>query len=314
MNVGQGAPAGTLNSVNTPGEAGAWQSAMLSVVTPDAIRRQLLGPIVERFQEEGIRVANLCVAQITANQMYHLYEEIIGPLSDGHLALEHRMGLGPSVALRLVPPDDGRDILAWCRRLRELKGASSPAIAPPGSIRHDFGSINMVLSIMHASDDPARADLESRILLGEDADPATWPDATAVGPLVDTIAAMFPHETREFPDVVGELRARIVFRLWCQLSDDGRALAMRLVRSGDIAEPDAGLRVAEHVAPTGRNRPLITVLGARFEPSAPRLDMAAVRRQLRVSGVCLDDWSDAVLSTSMYFEPRRSRRRERVAS
>ncbi|HEX3647565.1 MAG TPA: nucleoside-diphosphate kinase, partial [Pseudonocardiaceae bacterium] len=291
-----------------------WTSSMLSVVTPDAIRRHLLGPVIERFRREGIRVANLCVAQITANQMYHLYEAIIDPLSEGHQALEHRMALGPSVALRLVPPDDGRDIQAWCRRLRELKGASSPAIAPPGSIRHDLGSVNQVLSILHASDSPQRARLESEILLGGDADPATWPDATAVAPLLDTIAAMFPRETRGFPEVVGQLRARIVFRLWGQLSDDGRALATRLVRSGDIAEPDAGRRIADHVAATGANRPLLTVLAAGFRPAVPRLDMAAVRRQLHAAGICLDDWSDAVLSTSVYFAPRCSRRYERMAS
>jgi nucleoside diphosphate kinase len=302
----------TLKSVSTPPEA--WTTSMLSVVTPDAIRRQLLGPVIERFRREGIRVANVCVAHITANQMYHLYEEVVDPLSSGHLALEHRMALGPSVALRLVPPDDGRDILAWCRRLRELKGPSSPAIAPPGSIRHDLGSINQVLSILHASDTPQRATLESRILLGADADPAGWPDDTAVAPLLDTLAAMYPRETRGFGEVVGELRARIVFRLWGELSDYGRALANRLVRSGEITESEAGARIAGHIATTGRNRPLLTVLGADFRASASRLDMAAVRRQLSAAGIGLDDWSDAVLTTSTHFEPRHSRRQERTAA
>lgn len=278
---------------------------MLGIVTPDAIRRHLLRPIVERFRRAGIVVANLRVVQIAPVQMYGVYESVLVPMSDAYCALEARMELGPSVVLRLEPAGAAGDIEGWYRRIKELKGVSSPAAARPGTIRRDLGAINQILSLLHASDCPRLACHEADIVLGADSGIERREDPAAIEAFLELVETMRPREARGFGEVLAEVRSRIVFRLWDQLSDHCRATAMSHIRGATIARPHAGAEIASQLPDTSRVRPLGAILAAPFDASQRPLDIASVQRQLHGAGIALDDWSRAVLCTSRYFEPRR---------
>ena len=66
---------------------------------------------------------------------------------------------GPVVAMEL----SGDDAV---RRLRELVGSTDPADAPAGTIRHKYG-LTLRYNSVHASDAPASAAREAKVLFGE---------------------------------------------------------------------------------------------------------------------------------------------------
>jgi nucleoside diphosphate kinase len=284
-----------------------WTDAIFSLVTPDAIRRHLLRPIVHRFRAEGLAVAAFRVTDITTVHMDGMYEQHLVNTADAYRyrALDARMALGPAVALRLVPPGDGTPIRDWYARVKHIKGPSAPAEAPPGSLRHDLGAVNTILSLLHCADSPASAVRESALMLGGPAHTLSWQDGAALDPLVDVLEAAGAVETRGFCEVVSEIRASVAFRLWGDLDDDGRALVTKLIGTGSLCAAGAGEQVREHLAAGARSGPLAGILAQPFDPSTPPVDVAWVRRQLAAAGIGFDDWTGAVLASSMYFPPRR---------
>jgi nucleoside diphosphate kinase len=288
-------------------EQAPWSDAVFSLVTPDAIRRHLLRPIVERFRAEGLTVAAFRVTDINTVHMDGMYEEHLVNTADAYRyrALDARMALGPAVALRLVPPDDGGPIEEWYARVKEIKGASAPAEAQPGSLRHGLAAVNTILSLLHCADSPSFARREADLMLGAPARSLAWQDGAELDPLIDLLEATGTPERRGFCEVVTELRASIAFRLRDALDEDGRMLVTKLIGTASLCAADAGAQVREHLPAGDRAGPLAGILAQPFDPSAPPVDVPWMRRQLAAAGVALDDWSEAVLVSSMYFPPRR---------
>jgi nucleoside diphosphate kinase len=284
-----------------------WTRELFSLMTPDAVRRHLLRPILARFRAEGLTVAAFHVTDITPVRMDGMYEAHLVNTADAYRyrALDARMALGPAVALRLTPPDDGAPVEDWYARVKQIKGASSPAESRPGSLRHDLGAVNTILSLLHCSDSPAYARREADIMLGGPAHSLRWQDGAALDPLVEVMEAMVAKEERGFCEILTEVRSGIAFRLWDALDDEGRALAGKLIGTATLCAPDAGDRLRGHLAGGVRSGPLAEILAAPFDPSAPPVDVPWVRRHLAGAAIPLDDWSEAVLGSSMYFAPRR---------
>jgi nucleoside diphosphate kinase len=284
-----------------------WTRELFSLVTPDALRRHLLRPIVERLRREGLAVAAFHVTDITPVHMDGMYEAHLVNTADAYRyrALDARMALGPAVALRLLPPDDGASIEDWYGRLKRIKGASAPAEARPGSLRHDLGAVNTILSLLHCSDTPAFARREADIMLGAISQSIRWQDGTTLDPLIDVTEAMLAKENRGFCEVLTEVRSGIVFRLWDALDDDGRGLAVKLIGTDALCARDAGDRLRGHLPAGARSGPLAEILAMPFDPSAAPVDVGWVRRHLAGAAVAFDDWSEAVVASSMYFAPRR---------
>lgn len=288
------------------GDIDPWRSALFSVIGPDAVRRHLARPIVERYRQEGLTVAGWQSSLITPVLLDGVYEEnlVSSPDAYRYRALDAKYALGPSIALRLAPPqDDNRDISYWYRYIKTVKGASAPANAEPGCIRHELGAINTVLSLVHASDSPWHAARESTILLDGKAD--SWRPRSSLSGFLDLCEAHWRRESRGFLEVLSELRAGILVQLWQSLSSEGQQLASRLVRADQLALPDAGERIRAHLVDWRAGHALPDVLAARFDPSTAPRDISAVERALAGAGLALDDWSRTVLDTSMFFEPRR---------
>ncbi len=119
----------------------------LSIVKPDATRRNLTGKIVARLEGAGLRVVaqkRLRLTRVQAEAFYAVHRQ--RPFFDTLVAF---MTSGPVVVQVL----EGENAIA---RNREVMGATDPAKAAPGTIRKDFAE-NIEANSAHGSDAPETA-------------------------------------------------------------------------------------------------------------------------------------------------------------
>jgi len=297
---------------------GRWQRHVFCMLTPDCLRRHLARPVLGRFRDEGFEVVSWRLAPVSTAGIDAMSEaQNAGPGQVfRYRALDALFGLGPALSLALRDRR-GRDAAEIYGTVKRLKGDARPERAAPGSLRHDLRAINVVLSLLHASDSPEASALETAILLGSPADPSGGsllpggqPDG--LDDALDLLERGEPRELRLFPEVLAAVRARLSVALWPALSPDGRRLAVRLAEKGQLADPDAGERLrAELSTPgpaagrSGGPAGLDEILGLSFDGSRAAGAMPEIETSLRAHGIRLDAWEYAVLATSVYFPSRR---------
>src|ERR1700733_12334636 len=114
----------------------------LSIIKPDAVSKQLIGKIISRFEQAGLRVA--------AAKMMHLSKERAEAFYAVHRerpffnALVAFMSSGPV----LVQVLEGEEAIL---RNRDIMGATNPKEAAPGTIRADFAD-SIDHNAVHGSD------------------------------------------------------------------------------------------------------------------------------------------------------------------
>jgi nucleoside-diphosphate kinase len=119
----------------------------LSIVKPDATKRNLVGQVVARLEQAGLRVVAQKRIQLTKAQAEGFYAEHKGKgFFDSLVAF---MTSGPVVVQVL----EGEGAIA---KNREVMGATNPANAAPGTIRKDFAE-SIEANSVHGSDSPASA-------------------------------------------------------------------------------------------------------------------------------------------------------------
>jgi nucleoside-diphosphate kinase len=119
----------------------------LSIIKPDATRRNLTGKINARFEEAGLRIVaqkRLQLTQAQAEGFYHVHRERAF-FND----LVEFMTSGP-VVVQVLEGDDA------IQRNRDIMGATNPANADEGTIRKDFAE-NIEANSVHGSDAPETA-------------------------------------------------------------------------------------------------------------------------------------------------------------
>lgn len=119
----------------------------LSIIKPDATRRNLTGKINARFEEAGLRIVaqkRLRLTKERAEGFYAVHRE--RPFFNDLVAF---MISGPVVVQVL----EGEDAIA---KNREVMGATNPAEAAPGTIRKDFAE-SIEANSVHGSDGPDTA-------------------------------------------------------------------------------------------------------------------------------------------------------------
>ncbi len=127
-----------------------------TMIKPDAVARGLVGKIVSRFEEVGLKIERMELGMVTAEQAAANYVEHQGkPFYDGLVAY---ITSGPVVKMVVSGPS----AVSVCRK---LMGATNPAEAAPGTIRGDFGLI-MDANVIHGSDSPESAEREIAIFFG----------------------------------------------------------------------------------------------------------------------------------------------------
>jgi len=122
----------------------------LSIIKPDATRRNLTGKINARLEEAGLRVVaqkRLWLTRKQAEGFYAVHRE--RPFFN---SLCEFMSSGPVVAQVL----EGENAVA---KNREVMGATNPANAAPGTIRKDFAE-SIEANSVHGSDSPDNARIE----------------------------------------------------------------------------------------------------------------------------------------------------------
>ncbi len=122
----------------------------LVLLKPDCVQRRLVGSLVTRFEQKGLRLVALKFVQASrelAEKHYAVhkgksfYESLLGFLTSG-----------PTVAVVW----EGREAVAV---VREMIGKTDGAKSAPGTIRGDYG-ISVQNNLIHGSDSPENAAIE----------------------------------------------------------------------------------------------------------------------------------------------------------
>lgn len=119
----------------------------LSIIKPDATRRNLTGTINSRFESRGLRIVaqkRIRLSQAQAERFYQVHAE-----RPFYRSLVAFMTSGPIVVQVL----EGEDAVSLNR---EIMGATNPADAGVGSIRKDFAE-SIEANSVHGSDSLANA-------------------------------------------------------------------------------------------------------------------------------------------------------------
>jgi nucleoside-diphosphate kinase len=119
----------------------------LSIIKPDATRRNLTGAVNDRFERNGLRIVAQKRIRLTremAERFYAVHAE-----RPFYQSLVASMMSGPVVVQVL----EGEGAVA---KNREVMGATNPAQAAPGTIRKDYAE-SIEANSVHGSDSPENA-------------------------------------------------------------------------------------------------------------------------------------------------------------
>lgn len=122
----------------------------LSIIKPDAVAKNVIGKIIDRFESDGLKIAALKKIQLStadAGQFYAVHAE-----RPFFADLVEFMTSGPVVVIVL----EGDNAVA---RNRALMGATNPKEAEAGTIRADFAE-NIDANAVHGSDSLENAKIE----------------------------------------------------------------------------------------------------------------------------------------------------------
>lgn len=128
----------------------------LVLIKPDGVQRLLVGRILARFEERGLRLVALRLLKVDRPFAERHYEVHRGkPFFEGLLDF---ITSGPLVALAL----EGPNAIAV---VRSMVGATRPHEAAAGTIRGDL-AVETAQNLVHASDGPETAAAELTLWFG----------------------------------------------------------------------------------------------------------------------------------------------------
>jgi nucleoside-diphosphate kinase len=114
------------------------------MVKPDGVQRGLVGDIVSRFEERGLKLVGAKFMRIDEELAHEHYGEHEGkPFFEG---LVEFITSGPVFAMVW----EGADAV---RQVRRMMGETDPADSPPGTIRGDYG-LDLGHNVIHGSAPP----------------------------------------------------------------------------------------------------------------------------------------------------------------
>jgi nucleoside-diphosphate kinase len=130
------------------------------MVKPDGVQRGLVGEIISRFEDRGLKIAGAKFMQIDrelAEDHYGEHED--KPFFDD---LVEFITAGPVMAMVL----EGQDAVS---QVRTMMGETDPAESAPGTIRGDLG-LDLGRNVIHGSDDedPGANEREIALFFDED--------------------------------------------------------------------------------------------------------------------------------------------------
>ena len=124
----------------------------LSIIKPDAVKRDLTGKIIAMFEEKGLRVVaqkKIWLSKEQAGSFYDIHRD--RPFFD---ELCEFMSSGP-IVVQVLQGNSAIELN------REIMGATNPEHADAGTIRKEF-ALSMTENSAHGSDSPETAKEEIR--------------------------------------------------------------------------------------------------------------------------------------------------------
>jgi len=140
----------------------------LILLKPDAVHRGLIGRILARFEEKGLKLIALKLRQFPTaliEEHYAVHKE-----RPFYKNLVGFMTSSPVVAIAL----EGKDAIAVARN---LIGATDSKKAAPGTIRGDYG-MSFSNNLVHGSDGPESAAKELALFFPEADEVCEWTPVT----------------------------------------------------------------------------------------------------------------------------------------
>ncbi|MFU7514552.1 nucleoside-diphosphate kinase [Clostridium sp. HCS.1] len=128
----------------------------LVLIKPDAVKKNLIGKIISKYEDNNLKVVALRMEKITEEFASRHYKEHIG--KDFYAPLLKFITSGPLCALVL----EGENAI---ERIREINGSTDPEKAKEGTIRKIF-STNKTENCVHASDSLESAEREIKLWFG----------------------------------------------------------------------------------------------------------------------------------------------------
>jgi nucleoside-diphosphate kinase len=121
-----------------------------SIIKPNAVAKNNIGQIMDRFESRGLRIAAAKFTRLSKEKAEGFYIEHKERPFFGSLV--NFMTSGPVLLMVL----EGENAVALNR---EIMGATDPSKAAPGTIRKDFAD-NIEANAVHGSDSTTAADRE----------------------------------------------------------------------------------------------------------------------------------------------------------
>lgn len=122
----------------------------LAIIKPDAVKKKLAGKIIQRIEDEDFKISGLKMLHLTREEAEGFY--IVHKDKHFYNSLTDFMSSGEIVIMVLEREDA---ISHW----RKVMGATDPALAESGTLRHAFGS-SIERNSTHGSDSPSTAEWE----------------------------------------------------------------------------------------------------------------------------------------------------------
>lgn len=128
------------------------------MIKPDGVQRCLVGKILQRFEDRGMKIVGLKLIQVTEILAEIHYEEHIG--KEFYERLKKYITSCPVIVSVIEAPDA-------VNQVRKMVGVTDPAIASDGTIRATWAQ-NISRNLIHASDKPESAEREISIYFKPD--------------------------------------------------------------------------------------------------------------------------------------------------
>ncbi|MCB1960685.1 MAG: nucleoside-diphosphate kinase [Rhodocyclaceae bacterium] len=122
----------------------------LSIIKPDAVAKNVIGKIYQRFEDAGLKIIAAKLVHLSAQEAGQFYA--VHKARPFYKDLVEFMTSGP-VMIQVL---EGEGAIA---KNRELMGATNPKEAAPGTIRADFAE-SIDANAVHGSDAPETAAVE----------------------------------------------------------------------------------------------------------------------------------------------------------
>ncbi len=147
-------------------QAGRKSDKTLIVIKPDAVRKNVIGSILKRFEDEGFRIRELRMLRLSkedAEEFYSVhrdkpfFNELVQFITSGSVV---------AAILEDESSSSGGDNMDAIAKVRKIIGATNPSKAEEGTIRRLYGS-SITENAIHASDSIESFEREAKVIFND---------------------------------------------------------------------------------------------------------------------------------------------------